>query len=321
MFSLVLLRNGVVSSQALVLVHIGSKLPVYLIDALSQARLFNPNLDIFLLAERVALTTFPANDLKIKLIATETIPLTQVHKDFKKQTKLNVRFRDGFWLHASERFLYIYDFMHHKDLCDVFHIENDNLIYCDLTRLLPIFQTYYPGIAAVIDSDNRCIPSFMYFANVKAIKRLAEYFQKNAKMGLNDMMLIAKLKQESSKKIIDSLPIVTEKYCASFGLKTADGTKPRDSKLFYNNFNIFNSLFDGAALGQFIGGIDPRNSSKSIYGPGFINETCVFDPSKIKLIWCKDELGRKVPYIECHNDLYRINNLHIHCKNLAKFRS
>lgn len=321
MLSLVLLHDCAIFTQSLVLVHLGPKLPTYLIDALSQARLFNPNLDIFLLAERVALTTYQANDLRIELIAIEAIPLTQIHIDFKKQTKLNVSFRDGFWLHASERFLYIYDFMHQKNLSDVFHIENDNLIYCDVTKLLPIFQAYYPGIAAVIDNDNRCIPSFMYFANVKAIKSLAEYFQKNAKYGYNDMVLIAKLKHKSNKNIIDNLPIITEKYCASFGLKSANGAKPRNSKLFYNNFNIFKSLFDGAALGQFIGGIDPRNSTKSGFGPGFINETCVFDPSKIKITWRKDELGRKVPYAECCGDSYKINNLHIHCKNLVKFRS
>jgi disulfide oxidoreductase YuzD len=54
---------------------------------------------------------------------------------------------------------------------------------------------------------------------------------------------------------------------------------------------------------------------------GFINESCVFDPSKWTFEWLLDAQGRKVPYASYHGHKWKINNLHIHSKNLAGFRS
>jgi len=77
-------------------------------------------------------------------------------------------------------------------------------------------------------------------------------------------------------------------------------------------------LFDGAAIGQYLGGVDPRNQKSK---PGFINESCVFNPSRFLFEWIKDDKGREIPYAIFKDCKYRINNLHIHSKNLAKFKS
>ena len=84
------------------------------------------------------------------------------------------------------------------------------------------------------------------------------------------------------------------------------------------NFSSFLSIFDGAAIGQFLGGIDPKNG---VSKPGFINESCLFNPSLIKFTWEVDDCDRRVPYASYGNSISRINNLHIHSKNLQKFTS
>jgi hypothetical protein len=48
--------------------------------------------------------------------------------------------------------------------------------------------------------------------------------------------------------------------------------------LFCRDIDRFQCIFDGAAFGQYIGGIDPRNSNNT-NTIGFINETCVVKSS------------------------------------------
>ena len=74
-----------------------------------------------------------------------------------------------------------------------------------------------------------------------------------------------------------------------------------------------NSIFDAAAIGQYLGGVDPRNIPYDT--TGFINEGCVFDPSNFKYKWINSE-----PFMVLENGHeVKINNLHIHSKNLKRF--
>ncbi|MDZ4124685.1 MAG: hypothetical protein U1E02_10985, partial [Hydrogenophaga sp.] len=66
------------------------------------------------------------------------------------------------------------------------------------------------------------------------------------------------------------------------------------------------------------GGIDPRNG---VAGPGFITSQCLFNPSRLQFEWKVDTENRKVPYLIFGKEKYRINNLHIHSKNLKLFLS
>ena len=75
-------------------------------------------------------------------------------------------------------------------------------------------------------------------------------------------------------------------------------------------------IFDAAAIGQYLGGVDPRNIEGDTRG--FINETCIIKYNKYKFEWIKiDELF--IPHIIIDSNKYKICNLHIHCKNLKNF--
>jgi hypothetical protein len=84
------------------------------------------------------------------------------------------------------------------------------------------------------------------------------------------------------------------------------------------NYQEFGSIFDAAAIGQFLGGIDPRNG---VSKPGFINESCLFNPGLMTFVWERDAYGRLVPYAIYGSTKARINNLHIHSKKLEGFFS
>jgi hypothetical protein len=97
------------------------------------------------------------------------------------------------------------------------------------------------------------------------------------------------------------------------------GHTTQNPEFYSRNFNLFQSVFDAAALGQYLGGIDPFYHGPSL--PGFINESCLFNPSAMTYTWERDEEGRLVPYATFKNETYKINNLHIHCKDLKRFSS
>ena len=77
-------------------------------------------------------------------------------------------------------------------------------------------------------------------------------------------------------------------------------------------------IFDAAAIGQFIGGVDPRNCPND--SRGFINETCVIKYNNEGTILWKNCDGFLKPFLqtrEAHE--IPIFNLHIHSKELTLY--
>lgn len=307
------------SDYSIVFVHIGQALPSYLTDAVVQARLFNKQCSIYLIANRSALAVddqmMRENDIQV--VHCEELAPTEEHLLFQRMSPLDASYREGFWKKASERFFYLDELIYQYHLEHVFHIESDNMLYVDLSTLLSVFKTY-PSLAAVFDNDGRCIPSFMYISNAVALKGLITTISTKAQRGLNDMEIVASYKNEHGRTKIDYLPLIMKSYALSHTLISPCGHKAQEPACYYNKIEQFNSIFDGAAIGQYLGGIDPRNGHSA---PGFINESCIFNPAKFTYQWILDEQGRKVPFAVFKGEKYRINNLHIHSKNLKAFKS
>lgn len=304
---------------SIVFIHIGKEIPSYAEIALSQAKKFNPNASVILLANEEAAESFSQKfpELEVEYIACESLIKTQSHQNFLERTTLDRESGEGFWLYTSERFLYLDDLMTQYKMQDVFHLEYDNMLYVNLEELLPIFQHYYPGIAATFDNDDRCIPGFIYIANEQAMHSLAKSFALHASKSLNDMQLIALYKNENGNDKISHLPIITKEYANVYPLVSSSGHTAQNPSQYTQNIEVFHSIFDAAALGQFLGGISPRNG---VAKPGFINESCLFNPSLLNIVWIPDARLGNIPYIIYPHATYRINSLHIHSKNLGDFR-
>ncbi len=307
-----LLWVEIVVCHCIVFIHIGPSLPEYSMNAIAQARLFN-DCPIYLVAEKQAIRSSKCNsmwDENFHPIFTETLIRTKAHNTFLKNSALN-HHNNPFWIYASERFFYLDELINQYNLKDVFHLENDVMVYTDLSKLMPIFKQHYLGIGAVFDNDLRCIPGFMFIAHKNCMSELADYFALNASRGLNDMEVIAHFKNSHDRKMIDNLPIIMDSYITKFGLKSPNNHTTAHPLCYCTNCDRFNSIFDGAALGQYLfGTVAPQ------LGPGFINETCLFNPSLLQYEWHRDQQGRNIPYATLDGKLYKINNLHMHSKKL-----
>jgi hypothetical protein len=227
-------------------------------------------------------------------------------REYLNKTCLNKFFRDGFWVLTSLRFFYINELMKRYNITDVIHLENDVLIYYNCNSIINEFNKKY--IYMPFDCYNRNISSIMYIPCYEVFNEVLKYYDPNK----NDMENFVQIKKKTN--LIQTLPIFPN---ISLDTKTNTFMNTNDEiKFVTNNYDIFHFVFDAAAIGQYIGGVDPRN----IHGNsvGFVNETCVIKYNEYKIIW-KIQENIKRPFLVINEIDYPIFNLHIHCKDLNKF--
>lgn len=308
--------------HAIVFIHLGPTIPPYIRDAIAQARLFN-GCPIYLLTEKAALDQFAlADDLQITSVSCESLELSAAHRQFREISTLDKTFRGGFWTFTTERFFYLETLMRQLRLAHVFHMENDNLLYIELATLLPVFDVHYPNLAGTFDNDDRCVPGFVYAFSPDSLGNLTGFLNRVlavTKQPINDMILLGAFGKQLGPNYMGALPIVTPDYPKP--LRSPAGHLPADPRRYSNLIDQFKVIFDACAIGQYLGGIDPANSVGKDTA-GFINESCVFDPSLYKYSWESDACDRRVPRLHSQaGKSWPIANLHIHSKNLARFHS
>jgi hypothetical protein len=219
---------------------------------------------------------------------------------FTEVCQLDKEFREGFWTATSSRFFYIYALMKRDNLCDVVHIENDVVVYynCNiLASRLDKSKIYLP-----FDSYSRSIASIVYIPSHSALKRALDRYTYSE----NDMYNFSIIR--------NSLPDLTDQFPIYMPLLSFSAEQNRVCK----NFELFNFIFDAAAIGQYLGGVDPRNSPGD--SRGFVNETCVIKYDKCGFEWLMGDDGIRRPLIVTEFGLrVPIFNLHVHCKRLSDF--
>ena len=265
----------------------------YILDNIQQ--LINLKHDnIYILTNDEFFNLFDKFSDKIKLISVESLPDTF---NYYSKTSLDKSFRGGFWALASLRFFYIYEFMNKYNIKDVIHLENDVLIYYNCNNIIDNFDNQF--IYLPFDTFKRNIASIMYIPSSEIFKVVLD----NYDFSKNDMENFCNIKNKTG--LIRVLPIFPQ-------IKT----KNKEVQFISENFEKFNCIFDAAAMGQYLGGIDPRNDPKNTVG--FVNETCVIKYNIFKFIWVKIN-NIKRPFLKIGDLEIRIFNLHIHSKKLNEF--
>lgn len=284
----------------IVLVCIG-QFQSYITDCVNQLMLWG-NLDITILTDTEVLQQELMNHLPKNVLIKIIYPnhCQELFNLFESSSRLSHEFRNGFFRHCFKRFIYLCEYMKEGGETDILHFENDIMVYRntdDWKQLL--FQS---NLAIVMDSVNRCIPSVMYF---KDHVLLEECLSRHIDPHENDMEFWAKCKLFYPEKIL-TLPIIYE--------------YPEIPNNYYENYSSKIGIFDGAAIGQYFGGVNPENDDNDTRG--FINETCMIKYNKHQFSWRQDPTnGLWKPMILRDSNWIPINNLHIHSKRLRNFNS
>lgn len=232
---------------------------------------------------------------------------------FYERSRLDKRFQNGFWVLTSLRIFYIYAFMEKYGVKDVIHLENDVVIYYNCDELLPLVNRN--AIYIPFNSFSINVISIVYIPNSEVMKPLLA----NWNLNMLDMNVFAQFKS-AMPHLVDIFPIFKEQP----GFDNVH-------RMVCHNFTRFGKVFDGNAMGQYLGGIDPSNvggSTKST--EGFVNKECCIKYDRFRFIWkevsvieCDQAIleseTMKKPFLCVGEDEIPIFNLHIHSKNLAKF--
>jgi hypothetical protein len=225
--------------------------------------------------------------------------------DFCRKSTLNREFRNGFWHHTSARLFVLHSFMVKYRVNNVIHIENDVLLYynCDETltdALHNKIQVYMP-----FDTFERNIASIVYIPDGETFGQILSHYD----FSKNDMYNFSEIRKKTS--LINTFPIFVS------------GERDTSERAFVtNNWSKFGGyIFDAAAMGQYVGGVDPRN----IHGDtrGFVNETCIIKYNEEgDIVWIIDVIsGFRKPFLKIKgsNAKVPIFNLHVHCKDLSRY--
>lgn len=278
----------------LVYFHTGEIFPEYIYDSIYQAILWNDNsLKIWILADWKYIPNIEKelsrldnqNNIQFRCVANEmlqeNIPDISFNKDF----------RGNFWGHTLSRFFYIYELIKTFDLEHVFHVENDVLVY---KNFISVYNKYVDllkdKLVAVQDSESRAICSYVYIHDKNVLENFLSYAKDetaNFTEFKNDMQLMGGYQDKNS---FNCLKLGDDEY-----------------------------LFDGAAIGQYLGGVDPRNSNGQ-NTKGFVNETSQFkaDEYVYEKIY---QYGLNSWICKKDDTESDVVNLHVHSKNLPEFSS
>jgi len=263
----------------------------YLLNNIKQLKLQGNN-DIVLITEKRFFKYIDEN-LNIELIDVNELN-TEYLEHFKNNLKLDKNYRNGFWHHCSMRFSYIYEYMKTNNITDIIHIENDVMIYDNLDNMKDKFNK--DKIYLYFYNNGLVVPGIMYINNHINFKTILD----NYDMKESDVVNLGKY------------------YNASFVEPFPNISINNDENYLNKNFHSFNSIFDGAAMGQYLGGVDKRNDINADIG--YVNDSCSIKFNNYNFYWIKiNNLWN--PYVEINNNLVKINNLHIHCKLLENFMS
>jgi hypothetical protein len=207
--------------------------------------------------------------------------------------------------------MYIANFISEQNIHDVYHLENDVLLYTDIEKLNSSFTKLYSNLAITVGGPDKCMTGFMFIKKPLALQSMIAFFIKLLKSGsihnikkqygmdmVNEMTLM-RVYSKGYPNLLKFLPILP------FGD-------------FADNYNSFDSIFDPASWGQYVGGtLDgvPGAKPNDHYIGLLLREHLEYT-----VIWKQKDKGR-VPYFKFNGQEVKINNLHIHSKNLHLYLS
>jgi hypothetical protein len=315
----------------LVYIHIGPNLPNYFYDSLYQTLLINKyGVRIYIVVDDKLVNEVKStirqfnlgsyfkdnfyfhNIIEVISLSLLENTISHDHSFLKYQAQLANKFagvgqfREGFWVSTTSRFFYLHTLMRVMQLNNCFHIENDIMMY---EPFRDIYQEVNNNVLEnntaiwmVQDAPNRVVPSILFIPNETLGSQLTDFIAKTieqTEVFINDMDILARFPAK--------LPLRLEP-----------------------DKNVFSMIFDGAAIGQYLGGIDNRNTQgiQTTSTVGFINETSVFKPDTChfsqRLIETDQHLvpiNTLIGYTRDTKQLFIVANTHIHSKALHNFSS
>jgi hypothetical protein len=305
----------------LVLTHVNSELQPYIQYQFKQIRVFNPDIKVSIVGHEQYLskqTMGWLSEYNINFVPYEQFADDEDVKEFlacswyHNWDKPNTRYPSPpiFVQGTSERLYALNAYCKKEKLTEIFHVENDVLIYEDLTKLLPIIKSCYTKMVITPMADKDHTFAFVYIPSYTDLDTFCKFNTAQMKRG-NEVLL-----KEFNFDMINEMAIV-KIYKDLYNGVDFFPTLPYGQ--YSENLDKFNSLFDPASWGQYIGGTNNYGNnlqyagSHHIIGREILAGSCTASMQSVN--------GLNIPHVHSAQANTKLNNLHIHSKHLELFLS
>ena len=273
----------------IIFVWIGSSFPKWGISSINFAVSNNPNRKIILLLDKKAAISNLKNLCRVDVIYLDDTFLRNC--DFEKEINLS----NNFWINTAKRLIILNKYCRINNIVKFFHAEIDNLVF-DLEDLEFKFNSLGFGLFAPKDNSKRALASLIFCNRNESINEILRYFYPPF----------------SVESEMEALGLFAKNSSFFFALPTESFSNVKNKWQIISPKKT-NGIFDAAAMGQYILGIDPIHEPYKPLHNMFINENVLVEFKDINF-YIKDK--NLFLYLKDIKETYKIFNLHIHSKKI-----
>ena len=204
------------SAPPIVLVHLGKYLPPYYKTAITQAKLFNPESEIYLLVESHPCRLIQKGKIDlpdyVQVINIDRIPGKEKEQAFHKMT---THF-PPYWKYVFDRFFVLERVAKEIGLNDFLHIEGDVLLYVNFDEMIPEMHSHTKGILMGYLNEIKAGPGIMFIKDHASIAELNQYILDNYRVDPIEPYRWTDMSLSAVSGLVGSLPVIPPGYSDSF---------------------------------------------------------------------------------------------------------
>lgn len=217
-------------------------------------------------------------------------------------------FRSKFWTHTTTRFLAIAQYQLSIEQ-PILHVESDVVLMDDLQTQLILENAGSVAFSQIAPAIG--VGALVFFRNAHDSQWLSNALMGHGTLSSsnNDMHRLGRL-AESNEQIVSLLPSASSHRSSLFRSRIPNEFRMKASA----NFSLFGGIFDGATIGQYLFGLDPRNH-RGARILGFSPPDHAIDANRA--VYFTD--GASLLALSQGDTAVPILSLHIHSKDIRMF--
>jgi len=238
----------IASKPKLVFVFLGRDFPDYAKASIELVGITN-DLEVVLLASQSVRQQ--VLNLKIEFIPIEDFYNPSNFEGFHRMSFNSSTFRDGFWLKTLERFFVLEQFMIASSEKNILHAELDQLLFRVDLLSRNLIASKFSGLMLPFHSPGIAVASVVFISDFGVLTDFVNYSIKQASFD-SEMSLLANWAKDLPSKV-----------CAAPTFSSLKNSIDYESKIGLPvvSDSTTEGFLDAAQIGQWVGGIDPRNVS------------------------------------------------------------
>lgn len=278
------------------------KNPEYIKVTLSQIKKYNPDINLFFISNDTSNLIDDIYHIKIDDLNSNFI-------EFFNKSDFYINHTNPLWRTSIERFFYIHRLVEKLNLTNIFHFDNDVLIYDSFENV--ISKITYETNLITPSNENNLVCGMFYTKNLYSLYKIINslylkirvgQFELESRYKNRNVIFNNKIVEEFHLNEMTLLKIIQEEIGNIFDFPIMP---------HYINYNKFDMCFDPSSWGQYICTYD--NHSPNYYSLHHYIGRYIYNKT-YDLIF-----ENRKPFIVLNNQRYKLFNLHVHSKKLIKW--